>query len=105
MCYPEQMKGQIQYAFSAKVWQHAAPGGWYFVSLPTDISTEIRANLGWQEEGWGRLKASAKIGTSQWETAIWFDNKHQTYLLPLKAAVRKKEQIESNEDVDILIWV
>jgi hypothetical protein len=45
--------------------------GWHFVSLPIEISTEIRENLKWQEEGWGRLKATAKIGNSEWETAIW----------------------------------
>jgi hypothetical protein len=26
-----------------------------------NISIEIRINLGWQEEGWGRMKATVKI--------------------------------------------
>jgi hypothetical protein len=42
----------------------------------------------------GRLKATAQIGDSIWKTAIWFDTKLNTYLLPLKAAIRKKELIE-----------
>ena len=61
---------KIKYEFSAKIWQHSAPGGWYFVSLPVELSNEIRENLKWQEEGWGRLKASAKIGNSEWNTLL-----------------------------------
>lgn len=96
---------RIKYKFTAKVWQHSTPAGWHFVSLPLKISAEIRENLKWQEEGWGRLKATAKTGSSEWETAIWFDTKHKTYLLPLKAEVRKKEKIESDKEIKTTIWI
>jgi hypothetical protein len=86
------MNCKIKYEFVAKIWQHSGQSGWYFVSLPTEISIEIRENLKWQEEGWGRLKATAQIENSQWETAIWFDSKHNTYLLPIKAEIRKKRK-------------
>ena len=99
------MHGKVKYAFSARTWQHASPGGWYFVSLPVDMAAEIRANLKWQEEGWGRLKAIAQTGQTKWETAIWFDTKHQTYLLPLKTEVRKKERIEANQTIDVIVWI
>jgi hypothetical protein len=99
------MEGKIRYAFSARVWQHATTGGWYFVSLPTAMSAEIRQHLKWQEEGWGRIKAEAKIGKSQWQTAIWFDTKHQTYLLPLKAEIRKKESIEKDQLIRVQVYI
>lgn len=99
------MNGKIKYQFSSKVWLHSAPTGWHFVSLPIEIAAEIRENLKWQEEGWGRLKATAKIGNSEWETAIWFDTKHKTYLLPLKAEIRRKEKIESNKELEIIVWI
>lgn len=99
------MNGKIKYEFSAKVWQHSAPNGWHFVSLPIKMATEIRENLKWQEEGWGRLKATAKIGNSQWDTAIWFDTKHNTYLLPLKSLIREKEKIEAGKDVKTIVWI
>lgn len=99
------MNGKIKFEFSAKVWQHSVPNGWYFVSLPPEIATEIRENLKWQEEGWGRLKASAKIGNSQWETAIWFDTKLKTYLLPLRAEIRKKENIKADNDIRTIVWI
>ena len=99
------MLHKIKYAYTAKIWQHQGQGGWYFVSLPLEFTKEIRENLKWQEEGWGRLKATAKIGNSQWETAIWFDTKRKTYLLPLKADIRKKENIATDIDIKTIVWI
>lgn len=89
----------------SKPWQYQSHGGWYFVSLPVELSKEIRENLGWQEEAWGRLKIIAKTGNSTWDTAIWFDTKHNTYLLPLKAEIRKKENIVIDRDIEVEVWI
>lgn len=91
----------IEYQFKAKVWQYE----WYFTALPIELSKEIRDNLKFLEEGWGRLKITAKIGTTEWATAIWFDTKSDTYLLPLKTEIRKKENITIDDEVDITIWI
>ena len=96
---------QINYRFSGSVWRHNAPGGWYFVSLPKDQSSEIRSLMQDFEEGWGRLKARATIQNVTWDTAIWFDTKLETYILPLKASVRNKLQIKSGEDVTVQLAV
>ncbi|MRI01593.1 DUF1905 domain-containing protein [Kriegella sp. EG-1] len=95
----------MKYRFTSKMWQHDSPGGWYFVSLPIIISKEIRENLGWQEEGWGRMKSFAAIEEVQWDTAIWFDSKSDTYVLPIKSEIRKKAGIELNTEIEIRIWI
>lgn len=100
------MKGKIEYQFNATIWQYSlVKGGWFFVSLPVEISKEIRDNLKWQEEGWGRLKTTAKINCTEWETAIWFDTKLKTYLLPLKAEIRRKEKLKTDKNLSILILI
>jgi hypothetical protein len=76
-----------------------------FVSLPKEVSIEIRNNFKCLEEGWGRMKVTAKVGNSEWQTAIWFDTKQDTYLLPLKATIRKKENIVLDKDIDITISI
>ena len=78
------LKG-IKYAFRAKPWRYTGPSGWHFISMPHDLANEIRETFKNEEEGWGRLKATAKIGVTEWSTSIWFDTKHNTYLLPLKS--------------------
>ena len=99
--------GLIKYELTAKPF--LLPGddacGWHFVSFPKDLAKEIRGNHKWQEEGWGRMKAIVKLGGSEWKTSIWFDTKHDTYLLPLKAEIRRKEKIILDKDVEITIWV
>nr|WP_321233778.1 DUF1905 domain-containing protein [uncultured Psychroserpens sp.] len=99
------MNGKIEYEFFTKMWKHDSPGGWHFVSLPKNLSKEIRKNLGWQEEGWGRMKAIAEIKELRWETAIWFDTKMDSYVLPIKAEIRKKLSLEINKKIEIRIWV
>ncbi len=100
-----QLTGKLKYSFSALPWQHASPGGWWFVSLPAEMSKEIRDTLGSEEEGWGRLKTTAKMGNTEWKTAIWFDTKMNTYLLPLKAAIRKKESVLTDTILEIVLWI
>ena len=97
------MSINITYKFSAPVWQHPSPGGWYFVSLPNELSQEIQGYFGWQEEGWGRLKAKVKIKETSWDTAIWYDTKLGTYILPLKVDIRKKEKIKIGDIFEIEI--
>ena len=99
------MDGKIKYEFSTKMWKHSAPGSWHLISLPKNISKEIRENLKWQEEGWGRMKAVAKVGQFDWETAIWFDTKMNTYILPVKVEIRKKANLVISKKFNIEIWI
>lgn len=75
------------------MWRSAGQGGWCFVSMPIEMSQEIREYLKGEEVGWGRMKATAMIGNTKWKTAIWFDTKHNTYLLPIKVDGRKKKDL------------
>lgn len=78
-----------------------------FLFMPKELSKEIRTNFKWREKGWGRMKVAVKIGKSEWKTSIWFDTKHDTYLLPVKAAIRKKEKIEMEvgKEIGVAIWI
>ncbi|MBU3742866.1 MAG: DUF1905 domain-containing protein [Candidatus Kapabacteria bacterium] len=78
------------YTCSGDVWKYDGPTPWYVVSLPVDVSANIRAMFSVAETGWGRLHVRAAIDNVAWDTAIWYDTKRATYLLPLKAAVRTK---------------
>ena len=73
--------------------------------FPKNLAKEIRNALKSEEEGWGRLKAIAKIGNSEWKTAIWFDTKLNTYLLPLKLEIRKKENLSIDKEVEAILWI
>lgn len=99
------MNTKIKFEFNAKIWIYSGKGAWHFVALPLDMSKEIRDNLKDEEEGWGRLKAVAEIGYTKWDTAIWFDTKRKSYLLPIKAEIRKKEKLETDMEVQVRVWI
>lgn len=81
----------VQYDFTATFQKYKEDAcGWNFLFMPEDSAKEIRADFKHCEEGWGRMKVTVKIGGSEWRTSIWFDTKHDTYLLPVKAAIRKE---------------
>lgn len=75
------------------MWRDNIPNGWHFVTLPSALSAHIRMAHGNDESGWGRLKVKAQIAEVSWDTAIWFDTKSATYLLSVKADIRKKSQL------------
>ena len=95
----------IRYEFTAPLWQYAGAGGWHFVSLPKKMSKEIRKLLRSEEQGWGRLPATARIGESEWKSAIWFDTKQDTYLLPVKGDVRKAEGLGAGDRIKTTLWM
>jgi hypothetical protein len=73
--------------------------GWHFLSVDKQSSTAIKAAHAPQaRRGWGSIRINVKLGKSEWATSI-FPEKGGVYLLPLKAAVRKKEGIFADDSV------
>ena len=79
--------------------------GWHFASVPTDISEDIKQNFGDRKRGWGSLPIIATIGKASWKTSIFPDKESGGYLLPIKADVRKKEEIIANKNIFLSIEI
>jgi hypothetical protein len=93
----------MEIVFAAKLWQHEGTGGWYFLTLPQDVSADIRDSAGGLASSFGSVRVHAAIGRSRWKTSIFPDRKAGAYLLPVKAAVRTKEQLRAGELVEVLL--
>ncbi len=89
------------HTFTARVWIYPGDTKWHFVYVPKNIAKEIHKNFGNLSRGWGSLPVEIKIKKSKWKTSIFRDNKSQSYLLPIKASIRKKEIIQNNDDISI----
>ena len=87
----------IMYVFSAELWQYDGPSAWYFVSLPSDIADDIRAEFGAQAAGFGSIKVEAAVRSTQWTTSLFPDKTRGTYLLPVKKSVRVAENLEAGD--------
>lgn len=86
-------------------WLYSGKGAWYFVSLPSECAAEIsyfsKALNGGKRTGWGSVKVTAQIGNTVWQTSLFPDGKSKSYLLPIKAAVRKAENIFEGKPVQV----
>jgi hypothetical protein len=94
-----------QYRIRTNVWLYPGNAGWYFVTIPKDISEDIQQGFSDRARGWGSLPVLAAIGSTIWKTSIFPDKKLEAYLLPLKADVRKKEGIHENSTVSLLLEI
>jgi Domain of unknown function (DUF1905) len=92
-------------SFTAEVWEHDGPGAWYFISLPEQDADHIDAIAADRRRGFGSVRVEATIGGTRWSTSIFPDRRRQTYLLPLKKAVRVSEALTagSTARVELLI--
>lgn len=83
--------------FDAELWQWDARriDSWVFVTLPVELSQEIRDRTdGPPRRGFGSVRVRATIGNSTWTTSIFPDSARGSYVLPVKRAVRRSEDLE-----------
>lgn len=88
---------------NAEVWRHEGEAGWHFVTLPEEIADEIRARHSGGHRPFGSLPVRATIGGTSWETSLFADTKAASYLLPVKAEVRRREGIAHGDTVLVTI--
>jgi len=89
--------------FSGKIWYWRGPAPWFFVTVPAKQSLELKAILGFVTYGWGMIPAKVRIGKTEWQTSLF--PKDGRYIVPIKARVRKAENLEEGDDVTVQLEV
>lgn len=91
--------------FDAELWLWDArkADSWTFVSLPADLSQEIRELTAGPRRGFGSVRVRATIGASTWDTSIFPDSAKACYVLPVKKAVRKAETLETGDTAQVTV--
>ena len=91
--------------FTAPLWLWCGEGGsWHFLTLPEAQSAEIglEAAAAGPRRGFGSVRVEARIGDVAWRTSI-FPQKAGTYLLPVKAEVRRRAGIAAGDEVTVVV--
>lgn len=87
-----------RYRFTSTLWEWEARDNWFFVSLSEEASDEI-SQLPFPPRGFGSIPVRATIGHSTWTTSI-FPGGDGVYILPVRKAVRAKEKIDKDDEVN-----
>jgi hypothetical protein len=89
--------------FNGKIWFWRGPAPWYFVTVPAKQCRDLQAISGSVTYGWGMIPVRVRLGTTAWKTSLW--PKDGSYVVPIKASVRKAEKLEEGDTVTIQLEV
>jgi len=96
------MPAPRRYTCRVKLWLYAGPGGWHFLTLPKPLAKQIKFAAE-MKNAWGSVRVRAKIGRTAWATSLFPDSKAGSYLLPVKADVRRKEDLAAGGTVALTL--
>jgi hypothetical protein len=89
------------YKLSAKLWLYpATAANWHFLTINKQVSDAIKDQTKGLRKGFGSVPVTVTIGNTTWETSIFPDSKSGTFLLPIKAKVRRDEDLYVDEKID-----
>jgi hypothetical protein len=88
--------------FTAPLWRwEARREFWTFVSLPEEITADLRELAGDLPRGFGAMRVLARIGTSSWRTSVFPQDASGPYVLPVKRSVRQANDLELGDEVPV----
>ena len=91
--------------FQGKVYRWVANEAFFLVSVPKKFSDEIKEISEGLTNGFGSLKVEATIGKTTWRTSIFPDSKSGLFDLPLKAAVRKANNLDVGSNAHVQLEI
>ena len=91
--------------FDAELWLWDArrTDSWTFVSLPAAASEEIRDLTDGSRRGFGSVRVRVTVGSTSWATSIFPSARDDTYVLPIKRAVRKAEGLDVGDVATVTV--
>ena len=93
----------FEFEFTGTVVRSQGTASWHFIYLPEEMSHDVKRWCGDLKGGWGSIKVEATIGSTTWKTSIFPSKQLDTYLLPLKAPVRKAEGVGDGDEVVVVL--
>ncbi len=96
--------------FTAPLWRWTAreetadPSAWCFVTLPAEVSDEVRLRAG-EPRGFGSVRVRVAVGGSRWDTSVFPDTGSGRFVLPVKKAVRLAEGVDVGDELTVALRV
>ncbi len=90
--------------FRAELWEHSPgePGSFHFLTLPAELADDLAAEAG-PLQGFGSIRVEVRIGATTWRTSLFPDAAQGTFVLPVKKAVRRAEDLEAGTSCEVSV--
>lgn len=82
-----------------------AKGRWHFMTIDPQTAVEIRYEALGRTGGFGSVKVVATIGRTRWSTSLFPHKATGGFLLPLKAEVRRQEDLAEGDIATVRLEV
>ena len=89
----------MELAFQGEAIHWRGPAPYVFVAVPPPHSAQIAAVAPLVTYGWGVIPVEVRLGGSRWTTSLF--PKDGGYLVPLRAAERRREGVDVGDVVDV----
>lgn len=89
--------------FTGEIWHWRGPSPYHFVTVPDEECEALDEVAPMVSYGWGMVPVTARIGETEWTTSLF--PKDDAYVVPLKDAVRRTEQLEVGDLVSLRLTV
>jgi uncharacterized protein DUF1905 len=93
----------MQLDVTGDIWHWRGPAPFYFVTVPDDECAALQTVAREVTYGWGMIPVRARIGATEWTTSLF--PKDGRYVIPVKTAVRRAEQIDEGDTVLVTLTV
>ena len=91
----------IEFTGTIIFWRGPSP--FFFVAVPAEQSQNIKAISNLVTYGWGVIPVHVRIGKTEFTTSLF--PKDGLYLVPLKVAVRKAENLDEGDEVTVRLEI
>ena len=98
---PARKKSRVQFKFETRLIEWRGPAPFVYAPVPMEHVEELRRVAKVVSYGWGCVPVEAKIGGMTFTTSLF--PKDDTYLLPLKVAVRRKTNVTVGDVVSVVM--
>ena len=98
------------FTFTAPLWrwqarkESADTGAWCFVTLPPDVSDDVR-HLAGEPRGFGSVRVRVATAGQTWDTSVFPDARSGCFVLPVKKAVRVAAGVVEGDDLTVTLMV
>ena len=89
--------------FEGKIFYWRGPSPFLFVTVPEELSREIKSISASVTYGWGVIPVHVRIGKTEWKTSLF--PKDGRYLVPIRKSVQKSENLEVDDSVTIWLEI
>jgi hypothetical protein len=93
----------VHATFSGRVFVWRGPAPHHFVTVPDDVAADIATIAPEVSYGWGVIPATVGLGATTFTTSLF--PRDGGYLVPLKLAVRRTEQVDEGDVVRLELTI